>query len=233
MQTLSSPHREELLARAYEHALCSAFAHGSALTNFQFVLPRQDDVVTLADGKRGLRGDAESLGYETQERALHRAFLLEEIPFRVPDAFADDMETILEVHRADLEEIAKGLIRDARNHHTALVSPEIFRAFSRASIAFHEALLTVTGALLSLHKSEHAANLIHGMILPDGSRSISLFEHFLQAEDTLSLAVRRLRHSHLVHVIETGARSQRTNFLTHGRELGIEPAFFAYHLERG
>lgn len=236
--------RELVLSRAYEHALRSAYAHGSTLTDFSFSLPQPDDVLVFPNGNKALRMDTHDSGYSDDELHAHAVLMrymgAEDVPLlRVPDAFAHDTDTILEMHVNDLSEIAHGLVRDAQKEAEDVPPLRIpatlsvtFATFARASLAFHEALLHATDALLSFHEAEHATHLMHSTLLPNGSRGPSLLETLLQAEETLGLATRRLRHSHLTHVLETGSHAQLVAFFSSGKELGIDSDFFAHHLER-
>lgn len=233
MHTAIVTHREELLERAYEQALCSAFAQGVQLTGFQFDLPQADDVLTFPDGTLALRMDTEHHSYSPEELAQHTAYADHAKEIAIPPAFADDTETILELHLADLAEIARGITRDARIGRATAVTPNAFHTFARASLRFHEALLHATAALSSLSQPETAATLMRGDVSPLGERLPSLTEKLFAADEALRMAVRRTQHSHLVHVIETGSHAQLESFFTHGRDLEIEPAFFSYHLERG
>lgn len=213
--------REETLTRAYEHALCSPFARGVQLTRFHFDLPRPDDVLTLPNGTNELRMHAEHHhGYSQEELAAHELYAQHQKHISFPPIFAEDAETILELHLSDLQEIARGITRDAHMRRVAIIAPQTFHTFAGASFAFHEALLQATATLFSLSEPKTATVLLHGGIT----------ERLFSSEETLRLAVRRMQHSPLVHVLEAGIHAQLVTFFTHGRDLGSEPDFFAHHL---
>jgi len=221
--------RELILSRAYEHALGSAFAHGSALTDFSFSLPQPDDVLVFPNGNKAYRKDTSDSGYTADELDLHTALMrdmgAEDFPpLRIPAAFLGDTDTILESHLNDLSEIARGLVRDAYVRNGFKPFPaftSVFPTFAHASFAFHEALLHATDALLRIDHAPTAARLMH-----------ELFPALLEAQESLALVTRRFSHADLAHTVEEGAQHQTRLFLTFGQELKKEHDFFAFHLQR-
>ena len=225
--------RELIFLRTYEHALASAFAHGSALTDFSFSLPQPDDVLVFPNGNKALRMDTHDSGYSNDEQSYYDALLknlsvgndLKPLPtFTIPSAFLDDTDTILESHRNNLSEIARGLIRNDDTFVQTGLKPaptftNVFETFANASFAFHEALLHATDALLRIDHAPTAALLMH-----------KLFPAFLEAQESLTLTTRRLSHTDLENTIEKGAQDQIRLFLTSGQELGRETDFFTFHL---
>lgn len=215
--------RELIFSRAYEHALSSAFAHGSALTDLSFTLPQPDDVLVFPNGNKAYRMDTSESGYTADELALHTT-LIQPTSLSVPLSFLDDEETIREAHANDLSEIAQGLVRTNVHGdaiHRVSTITDVFPTFASASFAFHEALLHATDALLHIDHAPTAARLMH-----------ELFPTLLEAQESLTLATRRFSHADLTHLIETGAQHQIRLFLTSGQELGRETDFFVLHLPR-
>ena len=225
--------RELILSRAYEHALASAFAHGSTLTDFSFPLPRPDDVLVFANGNKALRMDTHDSGYSDDEQSYYDALLqnlsvrngFEPFPaLTIPSAFLDDTDTILESHLNDLSEIARGLIRDHDTFVRTGFKPapaftNVFATFTNASFTFHEALLHATNALLHIEDAPTAAHLMH-----------EFFPALLETQESLILATHRLAHPNLERTIEKGAQNQIRLFLTSGQELNRETDFFTFHL---
>ncbi len=229
--------RELVLSRVYEHALRSAYAHGSTLTDFSFSLPQPDDVLVFPNGNKAYRKDTSDSGYSDDEQS-HYDFLLQNVSVRngfkpfpaltIPSAFLDDTDTILESHLNNLSEIARGLIRDAQRGAQDVAPLRIpaalsvtFATFTRASFAFHEALLHATDAFLHIDHAPTAARLMH-----------ELFPALLEAQESLTLATRRLSHPDLERTIEKGAQHQIHLFLASGQNLGQEPDFFTLHSSR-
>lgn len=225
--------RELIFSRAYEHALSSAFAHGSMLNDFSFALPQPDDVLVFPNGNKAYRKDTSDSGYTPEELDMHNALMRhlgaqDVMPLHIPSVFLADVDTILESHLNDLSEIARGLVRDAQRGAEDVPSlqipaalPATFATFTRASLAFHEALLHATDALLHINHAPTAARLMH-----------ELFPRLLEAQESLTLAARRFSCTDLEQTIEKGAKSQLHTFLIFGQESGIESQFFQLHLPR-
>lgn len=203
--------RELILSRAYEHALRSAFAHGSVLTDFSFSQDATNDVSTLEsqsdhEGREMLRP------YDTAP------------PFTIPPTFLDDTDTLLPSHYDDLAQIARELVYNADAEMGLKPTPtfaDVFNVFAHASLAFHESLVLATDALFRIHNPQTAAHLVH-----------TLFPRLLETSEHLSLAVLRLKHPHLTAAIQQGTHSQIHIFLTCGHDLGVEPEFFTHHVHK-
>lgn len=213
----SAPNRELLFSRAYEHALRSAFAHGSALTDFRFDLPASDDIITFQNGNRASRGETRVSGYSESE---HERFLLffPDTPRNIviPHSFLKDEEVIRESQANDLTHIAWGLIR-----FTNFNNPSLFQSFSTHSFLFHERLLSVTEAFFHLEDPSIASHLIK-----------HLFPNLLETHAAFILSLRRLPHAPLQETLEKGSHDQIRVFLAFGEENGHEKDFFRHHLPR-
>lgn len=216
--------RELLLSRAYEHALCSAYAHGVSQSSFRFSLPQPDDFVTLADGTRDFRMNTSFHGFLPQEVENHQQLtrILSSHPLSFPDYFSEDADTIRELHQQDLSDIAFGLLRAKKMNaqHASL-----FSFFIQASFAFHEALLHATAALPSLTSPEIAHQFIR-------QRPASLMETLFETQEQLILLSRRFQHPAFAQLMETGARDQVMILLKIGDQLGVEKDFFVYQLQQ-
>lgn len=215
--TADTLEREEAFARMEEIALRSAYAHGKVLTDFSFALPRQDDVVVLPNGSLALRMDTNDMGYSFEEDALYRA-LFPSTPspsLSLPSSFEEHQETIIPSHVMDLEEIARGLIRER-----VTVTAFFLQTLTQCSLRLHESLLLLVHDLLHIDYPEYAKHLLR-----------EAHPVYLHAQDEFLAALLRISHEALQHTATQGAYDQYRQFLETGLATGYEREFFKNQLE--
>lgn len=208
--------REEAFARMEEIALRSAYAHGKALTDFSFTLPRHDDVIVRHDGSLAFRADTDESGYTPEEEALYAAAFPASLLFSptLPSSFLAHTEVIASAHTADIEEIARGLVRERVTLTTAAL-----HAFAASSFYAHEALLATLHDIFHLDNPGFATHLVH--------TSYPAFVHALEA---LIAASRRFGHPAFVQTLTSGAQDQHHELLLTGLASGYDAPFFTAQL---